>query len=435
MPKQQTLAKTVSLEGPGLFSPAEATVTLRPADIDRGIVFVRTDQNNTEIPAVVANVVKRDRRTSLQVGEVSIDTCEHCLSAIAAAGLDNAIIEITGPELPMVDGSAKPYYDLIQKAGLVEQEAEREVFVVKEPITLKHDSAMISILPSDEPGMEVVYDLRYSQCDAIGNQVSRFHLHQEDYGQLIAPARTFLLEEEAQLARQAGIGSHLTEDTVLVIGENGPLGNNELRFADEPVRHKVLDLIGDLYLLGAQIQGRVIAHRSGHSLNHALVREIISRWTRRRRTGLSKAVIDIRGLMRMMPHRYPMLLVDRVVEIVGEKRAIGIKNVTMNEPFFQGHYPGTPIMPGVLIVEAMAQLSGVLIGQKIDNMGKLAVLLSLDGVKLRKPVTPGDQLVLEAETVKLRARIAHMNCRAYVGEELAAEAEVKFMLVDDDAQS
>ena len=220
-------------------------------------------------------------------------------------------------------------------------------------------------------------------------------------------------------------------------GNDGkPLGNNSFRFHDEPVRHKMLDLIGDPYLLGAPIQGRIVAYKSGPALNQLLVKKLIKQHRKQNLNYLARKseVIDIRALFRMMPHRYPMLLVDRVIEMDGDRRAVGIKNVTINEPFFQGHYPNTPIMPGVLVVEAMAQMSGVLIGQSLDQVGKLPVLLSLDRVKLRKPVTPGDQLFLEAEAVKVRSRIAHMRCRAYVGEELAAEAEVKFMMVDDNQE-
>jgi UDP-3-O-[3-hydroxymyristoyl] N-acetylglucosamine deacetylase/3-hydroxyacyl-[acyl-carrier-protein] dehydratase len=232
------------------------------------------------------------------------------------------------------------------------------------------------------------------------------------------------------------MGTHLDTSDVLVLGQDGPLGENALRFDDEPARHKVLDLIGDLSLLGCPIQGRVTAYKSGHALNHQLVRELQKQYRAEQFQQLAthRNVMDIRKLFRMMPHRYPMLLVDRVIDLDGDRRAVGIKNVTINEPFFQGHYPGTPIMPGVLVVEAMAQLSGVLIGQSLQHTGKLPVLLSLERVKLRKPVTPGDQLILEAESVKVRSRIAHMQCRSYVGEESAAEAEVRFMLVDDDQE-
>lgn len=432
--QQHTIAKPASLSGKGLFHGVEATLTFRPAPPNHGVVFVRTDMGRQEIPALVNNVVKRTRRTTLRCGEATVETCEHVLSAVAGLRIDNLIIEIDGPEVPAMDGSAKPFFDALHDAGMTELEQPRRKLVVKEPVLVRQGEAMIAALPSANPDMEIVYELDYStQCPVIGRQLRTFDFANGNYAHDIAPSRTFSLQHEAEAARKAGMFGHLTPDEALVIGDSGPLGNNRLRFDDEPVRHKVLDLIGDLYLLGAPIQSRIIAYKSGHPLNHRLVRALIKQhegWMRRDLV-MRKVAIDIKRINRILPHRYPMLMVDRVLEI-DETRAVGVKNVTMNEPFFQGHYPGTPIMPGVLIVESMAQLSGVLIGQKAEHTGKLAVLLSLDRVKLRRPVTPGDQLVLEAESVRVRSRIAHMRCRAYVGDELAAEAEVKFMLVDDD---
>ncbi len=436
MELQHTIAKPVTLTGKGLFSGIDVTMTLRPAAENHGIVFVRTDLHDAQIPALVSNVVKRDRRTTIRKGDASVDTTEHCMSAVAGLNIDNLIIELNAVEVPALDGSAKPFLEALESAGIVEQEAERRRVRITEPIVVRQGDAMAMAMPSDEPGMQVVYDLDYAKVQAVGRQLRAFDLRNGDYAHEIAPARTFCLEHEARAMKAAGIGAHLSEDEVLVIGTAGPLGSNRFRYPDEPVRHKIVDLIGDLYLLGAPIQGRIIAFKSGHSLNHALVRGIIKQMAGGIRQDLatSQTVFDIRKLSRMLPHRYPMQLVDRVVLIEGDHRAVGIKNVTINEPFFQGHYPGTPIMPGVLVVEAMAQLSGVLIGQSLEHTGKLAVLLSLDRVKLRKPVTPGDQLILEAEAIRVRSRIAHMKCKAYVGKDLAAEAEVKFMLVDDEQQ-
>lgn len=436
MELQHTIARPVTLTGKGLFSGIDVSMTFRPAPENHGIVFVRTDLNEAQIPALVGNVVKRDRRTTIRRGDASVDTTEHCMSAIAGLNIDNLIVELDALEVPALDGSAKPFLEALEKAGIVEQEAPRRRVKITEPIVVRQGDAMAMAMPSDEPGMQVVYDLDYGKVQAVGRQLRAFDLRNGDYAHEIAPARTFCLEHEAIAMKAAGIGTHLSEDEVLVIGAAGPLGRNCFRYPDEPVRHKIVDLIGDLYLLGAPIQGRVIAFKSGHALNHALVRGIIKQMagTIRQDLASTQTVFDIRKLSRMLPHRYPMQLVDRVVLIEGDHRAVGIKNVTINEPFFQGHYPGTPIMPGVLVVEAMAQLSGVLIGQSLEHTGKLAVLLSLDRVKLRKPVTPGDQLILEAEAIRVRSRIAHMKCKAYVGKDLAAEAEVKFMLVDDEQQ-
>jgi len=436
MERQKTILRDVTVEGLGLFSGQPSKVTFRPAPANHGVTFVRTDLGGAEVPALVSRVVKRPRRTALKQGDATVDTCEHCLSAIAGLRLDNLIIELSGPEVPGMDGSAQPFYDALVTAGRKELNEERRYLKVTEPVVVRQEEAVVAALPTEQPETQLVYELDYGNEGPIGRQLRTFDFTNGDYAHEIAPARTYSLEEEAKAARAAGMFKHLNVDDALVIGDHGPLGNNKLRFTDEPCRHKMLDLIGDLFLLGAPIQGRIVAYKSGHALNHVLVRKLIQQHRRESLAdqALHRQVLDIRKLFRMMPHRYPMLLVDRVTEIDGDRRAVGIKNVSINEPFFQGHYPNTPIMPGVLVVEAMAQLSGVLIGQSLEQVGKLPVLLSLDRVKLRKPVTPGDQLVMEAEAVKVRSRMAHMRCRAYVAEELAAEAEVKFMLVDDDQQ-
>jgi len=435
MQPQQTICKPVTLSGKGLFFGAPASLTFKPAPANHGIRFVRTDINNIEVPALVTHVVRRPRRTSLRTGEAVVETCEHCLSAVAGMHIDNLLIELDAPEVPSLDGSAKPFFDALTDAGIEKTDQPRRCLVIKHPVVVQQDDAMVAAMPCDSNEQTYfLYELDYGPENPLGRQTQQFNFLNGNYAHEIAPARTYILEHEARALREAGLGTHLNEDDVLVIGDHGPMGHNTMRFDNEPARHKLLDLIGDLYLLGCPIMGRVIAHKSGHAMNHQLVRQLIKTHQSRTRAdiGSHKSVFDIRKIHRFLPHRYPMLLVDRVVEIDGDRRAVGIKNVSINEPFFQGHYPGTPIMPGVLVVEAMAQLSGVLIGQKLEHTGKLAVLLSLDRVKLRKPVTPGDQLMMEAATVKMRGRIVHMRCRAYVAEDLAAEAEVKFMLVDDE---
>lgn len=433
---QHTIAGPTKLSGQGLFTGRKTTATFRPAPPNHGIVFARTDLDGARLPALIRHVVKRPRRTVLKVGEATVETCEHVMSALAGLGIDNALIELDGPELPLLDGSAQPYVEALARAGLKKSDTIRQRLVIHEPAVIEHDGKMIAAMPSREPGMQVIFDLEYPH-PFIGQQMHHFVFGvgrngHDSFAQQIASARTYALEEEAHALRQAGIGEHLTEKDVLIIGPNGPLGENELRFDNELARHKVLDLIGDLYLLGVPIQGRIIASRTSHADNHQLARRLLGplRGQSHHQMAMHRNLMDIRKLSRMMPHRYPMLLVDRVIELDGDRRAVGIKNVTINEPFFQGHFPGTPIMPGVLLVEAMAQLSSVLVAQSLEHTGKLGLLLSLDRVKIRKPVTPGDQVVLEAESVRVRSRIAHMRCRAYVGEEVAAEAEVKFMLVD-----
>lgn len=435
MEQQQTIAEPVSLSGLGLFHGKDVTLTFKPAPENHGIVFKRVDLGGAAVPALVDHVVSRSRRTALKLGDATVETCEHALSAVAGWGLDNLLIELDAAELPGVDGSALPFYEAIESVGVQEQAARRRYLVVEEPVTVTQDEAELVALPTEQPGLDLTYQLDYAKsCPRIGRQLHQFHTRGGDYRKEIAPSRTFSLEAEAKAAQAAGLFGHLTMEEALVIGDDGPLGGNAFRFEDEPVRHKLLDLLGDLVLAGAPIRGRVIARRSGHPLNHELARALVAQGRTRGRAELARTanVADVRRLLRMMPHRYPMLLVDRVLEIDGERRAVGVKNVTINEPFFQGHYPNTPIMPGVLIVEAMAQLSGVLIGQSLQQVGKLPIMLSLDRVKLRRAVTPGDQLILEAEAVRIRSKIAHMRCRAWVAEEVAAEAEVKFMMVDDD---
>ena len=433
---QKTIRDEVSFEGVGLFMGRPATVRFRPAPVNHGVVFYRTDVTEGDapvrIPALIQNVTKRARRTTLRNGDASIETCEHVLSAVAGLHLDNLIIEVNGPELPMGDGSSQPFVDVLAGAGLVEQDQPRLTYEIAEPITIEDGEAMIAALPADRPGMQVIYDLDYGSDGPVPPQVHAFNLLNGNYKGQIAPARTYVLEEEAKALQASGLGKHLTPRDLLVIGKEGPIGGNALRFDDELVRHKVLDLIGDLALLGCPIRGRIVAYRSGHSLNHRLARKLSQLVAAKRRADLllEGAQVDIRRISRILPHRYPMLMIDRVLKVEGDQRAIGVKNVSVNEPFFTGHYPGTPIMPGVLIVEAMAQLSGVLLSRKLEHTGKLAVLLSMDKVKLRKPVTPGDQLVLEAESVRVRSRTGHTKCKAYVGKDIAAEAEIKFMLVD-----
>jgi UDP-3-O-[3-hydroxymyristoyl] N-acetylglucosamine deacetylase/3-hydroxyacyl-[acyl-carrier-protein] dehydratase len=437
-PRQRTLARPVTVRGKGLMLGVEATVVIQPAPAHAGVAFVRTDLNPPlRIPATVEHVAPRPRRTTLKSGDVTIDTVEHCLSAIAGLGIDNATIEIDGPELPCGDGSAALFAEPILEAGIVEQDAPRKVFKIREPIVIEEPDGMIAAMPFDAEGMRVVYDLDYgSKGHRIRHQTFSYNVSEGDYIREIAPARTYSLREEAEALQSAGLCRHLTPRDILVIGDDGVPIENAYRFDDEPVRHKTLDVIGDLSLIGAPIQGRVLAVRSGHGLNRKLAMKVREQMLAAdlRKTVVDGRVMDIRAIQKLMPHRYPMLLVDRVVEVDGSKRAVGIKNVTINEPFFQGHYPGTPIMPGVLLVEAMAQLGGLLLANVLEHTGKIAILLSIDRVKLRKPVVPGDQVVLEAENIRATARTGHLKCRAIVGDKTAAEAELRFMMVDPDIE-
>ena len=431
---QRTLAGEAMIEGLGLFSGNQVRCVICPADPNQGIIFERTDLDEpVRIPALVTYAAKRARQSSLSSGNVTIETVEHCLSALAGLGIDNAIVRLDGPELPCGDGSAAAYLDAMSAAGFVEQDAPRRFHRITEPITIQDGDCVIAAFPNETDELSVMYGLDYGSHEVLGRQLHTFSMQNGSYVDDIGPARTFSLLEEAQSLWDRGMCKHLTPEDVLVIGEDGPI-DNTFRYEDEPVRHKVLDLLGDLYLVGRPVLGRIVAYRTGHRHNHELARRLLEQATAADRQQLlsRQPAMDNRAIQKLLHHRFPMLMVDRVVEIEGNRRAIGIKNVTINEPFFQGHYPGTPIMPGVLIVEAMAQLSGLLLSRVLEHTGRIPVLLSLDKVKLRRQVVPGDQLVLEAETVRAQARTANVKCRAFVGDQLAAEAQVKFIMVDAD---
>lgn len=425
----------MELTGRGLFTGEQSVVRFCPAEPDTGIVFVREDQNPpVRIPAVVENVAKRLRRTSLRNGTVQIETVEHCLSAIAGLGIDNVVIELNANEMPSFDGSCAPVVAKLKEAGIVAQSRPRLIFRVPETVRVAEGSSYVMAAPASEgdDALEIIYDLNYGS-GPIGQQIFKIRVTPEDFEQSIAGARTFVLEKEAEQFRAAGLGVHLTYDDILVFGQDGPI-QNALRYPDECVRHKILDLLGDLCLFGRFVAGFVFARQSGHALNHELVRRLRELEQAAELKGKMKAepVFDIRKIQRILPHRYPFLMVDRIIEMEPGKHAVGIKNVTANEEFFTGHYPGQPIMPGVLIIEAMAQLGGLLLSQELEHTGKVAVLLSLDDVKFRRPVVPGDQLVLEASARRVKSRTGHVFCRAMVGDNLAAEADIKFMMVDAD---
>jgi len=431
--RQKTISRQISLDGTGLFYGEAATLTIGPAEAGSGIVFIREQgEHRARIPAVVQNVVRRPRHTCLHNGTLHVETVEHCLAALSGLGIQNAVITLAGGvagELPAFDGSSRPLVRALQEAGVVEQESPVTPLIIRKPVQVAQGDATLAALPGPTDDLEIIFD--YEGPPPVGRQVFSFRLAGDDFSREIAPARTFIYESEVPDLRARGLGGHLSPRDLLVISPQGPV-ENEWRFADECVRHKVLDLIGDLSLAGQPVRGRIVAHKSGHELNCMLVRQLMLQQQSVDRESMlvRDAALDIRRIQRILPHRYPMLLIDRVLEIVGDQKAVGIKNVTFNEFFFQGHYPGTPIMPGVLIVEAMAQLGGILLSQKLEHTGKVAMMLSMDKVKMRRPVVPGDQLILEALTVRVKSRTGHVRCKAYVQDKLAAEADIKFMLVD-----
>lgn len=434
MKLQKTIKSDVKIHGRGLFGGEETKVVFRPASVNSGITFVRTDvPEPVRISAVAPNLAERSRRTTLKKGSVSIETIEHCMAAINALEIDNLVAEINGSELPAPGCSSAEYFKVLKRAGMTEQDVGRKEYVITKPITITAGDACIYALPYSGDGLNLTYDMDYSGHTGIGRQIYSCHLTPEGFEKNLAPARTFLLEAEAKQFQARGIGAHISPREILVINSDGPI-KNSFRFPDECVRHKIVDLIGDIALVGRAIKGRIVAYKSGHALNQQLARKLYEAAQQAERIAAfgTDALLDIQQIAKILPHRYPFLLVDKVIEIEGDTRIKGIKNVSFNEQFFQGHFPGTPIMPGVLIVEAMAQVSGLLFAQRREHTGKLAVLLSMDKVKLRKSVVPGDQLILTAETVRMRKRTAHCRCKAMVGEQIVAEAQIKFMLVDDE---
>ncbi len=435
MPRnQRSVQREGSLRGVALHSGAEVEVRIRPAPADAGVVFVRTDLPGApRIPADAAHLSTRERRTAL-VGErgAEVHTVEHLLACCTALGIDDLEVLVSAAELPGMDGSAKPFADLLLSLGPVDLKVPRREIVVDEPVAVAAGQDISLVAFPDDRGFKVSYTLDYRPHPFLGVQHVTFAVDADTFLREIAPARTFVLESEAAALREKGLGQGATHQNTLIVGTTGVVDNTP-RWPDEFARHKVLDLLGDLFLAGADLRGHVHAHRTGHAANLALVSRIVEAVRQREVEGRLQrpSGLDHMQIRRILPHRYPMLMVDRVIEIHGFQRAVGVKNVTVNEPFFGGHYPEQPIMPGVMIVEAMAQLGGLLLLRKLELTGRLPVLLSIDRVKFRRAVVPGDQLRLEAETLRLTAGRGRIQCKAEVAGRLAAEARLNFAMTED----
>ncbi len=419
----------------GLHSGQKATVRLAPAPPNTGLAFVRTDMPGApRIPVAVSSLGERLRQTCLRAGDAEVQTVEHLLAGVRAGAIDNLVMEIDGPEVPAMDGSARDFCEAVAAAGAVEQGIEQKAFVVQEPVSVSDGDVSLVALPYGGGGLRVTYTLSYSNTGTfLDSQYLSLDLDGDAFAREIAPARTFVLESEVEALRKQGLGKGATYENTLVVGKQGVI-QNTLRFPNEFVRHKILDLYGDLVALGTAVRGHIIAVKSGHKTNMRFMRRLHEQILMSRgefsQERANPDVIDIQRVFKALPHRYPFLMVDRILEIVPGKRVTGVKNVSINEPYFQGHYPGHPIMPGVMQIEAMAQVAGFLVTDPETGSKTVPVLMTIDKVKLRKTVIPGDRLVIEAEAVRVRERLAQVSAVARVEGVVVAEAQLKFMVTD-----
>jgi UDP-3-O-[3-hydroxymyristoyl] N-acetylglucosamine deacetylase/3-hydroxyacyl-[acyl-carrier-protein] dehydratase len=448
--QQQTLGGPVSYSGVGLHSGNRVNMTFLPAPANAGIRFRRVDlEDKPEIEARIENVSETNRSTTLAKGNIRIHTVEHILSTFAGLGVDNAIVEIDSNEPPIADGSSREYVKMVKSAGIVPQAERREPLVITMPLEVKSGETTMNVFPHDN------FKITCTSADAGGRftQFFSLELSPEVYEAELSAARTFCFFEEIEFLIKNGLIKGGSLENAVVIRDDAVLTNEPLRYPEEFVRHKMLDIIGDLALLGRPLKGHVVAIKPSHSSNCELARKIETQSrkpfvtaqtftpppTRDKEVAggpeqttpsvSNKPVMNVEEIMKILPHRYPFLMVDRITKIEGN-RIVGVKNVTMNEYYFQGHFPGHPIMPGVLQLEAMAQVAGILMLKKLENMGKIAYFMSAETVKWRNPVHPGDVLVIDVELTKARGKLGKAKGVCSVNGTTVSEAEVAFILMD-----
>jgi len=431
---EHTLASEASLQGTSLHTGEKVTLTLKPAPEGYGFKFRRVDlEDQPFIDADVDKVRTVERATTLAEGSVKVHTVEHVISALVGMGVDNAIIEMDANEPPIGDGSSQPFVELIKKAGLQEQSVARRIWEVSEPIHLDTGKGpIITIVPAKE------FKVSVTNVGPDGRVTQYFSstVTPEIYEKEIAPARTFTFYEDVKPLLDKGLikGGSL-ENAVVIRGEE-VMSKEPMRFNNEFARHKALDVIGDLMLCGKRILGHVIAVMPGHGPNTEMAKLLKKEYSTMKskvpalNIPQGEGVLDINDIQKILPHRYPFLLLDRVIDFEGDNKCTGIKNVTFNEPFFPGHFPGHPVMPGVLQVEAMAQCASILMLRVPENQGKIGYFMSVDNVKFRKLVLPGDTLVIEAEITKMRKTIGQATCRCLVNGEIVSSGDLKFALAD-----
>jgi len=432
---QHTVGKAASLSGTSLHTGEKVTLRLEPAPVDHGIKFRRSDlQDQPTIDAKIDNLKTVERATTIGEGSVRVHTVEHVLSALSAMGVDNAIIDMDANEPPIGDGSARPYLEVVKKAGVVPQETPRKMFDVGETMHIETKSgALLILLPDDK--------FRIS-CTQAGpnNRFTQFlsvEVTPAVFEKEIAPARTFVYYEDVQQLMDKNLIKGGSLENAIVVRGDAILSKEPLRFQDEFVRHKILDIIGDLALVGQRIRGHIIAVKPGHGANADLARAIVRESARRaaisapRARPIGDGALETDQIMEILPHRFPFLMVDRILNFEGGTKITGLKSVSINEPFFQGHFPGHPVMPGVLQVEAMAQVASVLLFKLSDTSNRIGYFMSADGVKFRKPVLPGDTLYIHAELTKTRGnRLAKAQCHCVVNDVVVSEAELMFTFVE-----
>ncbi|HWW01366.1 MAG TPA: bifunctional UDP-3-O-[3-hydroxymyristoyl] N-acetylglucosamine deacetylase/3-hydroxyacyl-ACP dehydratase [Candidatus Acidoferrum sp.] len=442
MLQQQTINRSASFSGIGLHSGNPVTMTFLPAQPNTGVRFRRLDlEGKPEIEARVENVIENNRSTTLAKGNTRVHTVEHVLATFAGYGIDNAIVELDANEPPIGDGSAREYCKLIQSAGIVAQDERRDAYVVSSPIELEMGETVMTLFPDE------VFKITCTSSDRQGRftQFYSVELSPTNWEKELAHARTFCFFEEIEFLIKNGLIRGGSLENAVVIRDDAVLTTEPLRYPDEFVRHKMLDIVGDLSLLGRPVHGHLIAVKPNHAGNCELVRRLAAQSRRSQSFAPpppsrpasapddtaelrgQEGAMETDGILRLLPHRYPFLMVDRVVKVEGN-RITALKNVTINEPFFQGHFPGHPIMPGVLQLEAIAQVAGILMLRQAENAGQLAYFMSAEDVKWRKPVLPGDALIIEVEMTKMRGKIGKAKGICKVQGEVVSEAEVTFML-------
>jgi len=444
---QQTLSGPVSFSGIGLHSGNRVNMTFLPAAPNTGLRFRRVDLDGApELEARIENVVETNRSTTLAKGNTRVHTVEHVLATFAGCGVDNAIIELDANEPPIADGSAREYCRMIERAGLAPQDERRDPYTVTAPMELRMGDTVMSLFPHDG------FELTCTSADKEGRFTQHYSLEltPETWQRELAHARTFCFYEEIEFLIRNGLIKGGSLENAVVIRDDAVLTNEPLRYPEEFVRHKMLDILGDLSLLSRPLRGHLIAIKPGHAANCELVRRLVVQM-RKSFLGVPPSsappaspsaapqagapqeeagAMDTCAVMRLLPHRYPFLMVDRILKIDGNF-ITGLKNVTFNEPFFQGHFPGHPVMPGVLQVEAIAQVAGILMYKRIENAGKIAYFMSAREVKWRRPVHPGDALIIEVELCKIvRGKIGRAKGVCKVHGETVSEAEVTFILTD-----